>query len=64
MVPGHVLLVGPDGHGKRSMARAFAEEYGWLAAEISAAVAAGDQEKQRALLEFAARHITALRLSG
>ncbi|MFI5396791.1 MAG: restriction endonuclease [Candidatus Binatia bacterium] len=28
MVPGHVLLVGPDGHGKRSMARAFAEEYG------------------------------------
>jgi Holliday junction resolvasome RuvABC ATP-dependent DNA helicase subunit/putative sterol carrier protein len=28
LVPGHVLLVGPDGYGKRSIAHAFAEEYG------------------------------------
>ena len=27
-VPGHVLLIGPDGHGKRLIAHAFAEEYG------------------------------------
>lgn len=31
--PGHVLLVGPDGHGKRSIAHAFAEEYGYPSVE-------------------------------
>jgi Holliday junction resolvasome RuvABC ATP-dependent DNA helicase subunit len=37
LAPGHVLLVGPDGHGKRSIARVFAEEYGVNVRELATA---------------------------
>src|SRR5437763_599868 len=37
-VPGHVLLVGPDGHGKRSIACALAEHYHVASKELSSDV--------------------------